>query len=348
MRQDHPYSAKIIFYRGTLLLLLLSAYGCSSYYPLTREEVDAGMIPPETSIRITRDDGSTIESGAFRHAMVKEPSDFVTGVGLDRTSGKRFSGMVARSEIDSVRHIQVADPSRREQTYLVCWLANGTSIGFPEQDVLSIVPEQEPGLWCVGTQVESGLTKAFNGRIDPSDIRLIEEERIDALHPSLPTSGGRAAGQFLWFTLGIGAGPGPQSGHAPPAFLVEGSMLSKASLYSARMTVSFTVPGLSDHRPNKFHVLELAALYGVALKSQLFSLSISTGISYVRGSEDIDNITFGGNKITYSYATASFPLDIEAAITLSSHFGISLKYFSTSNSKKSWRGGALCVQLGNL
>lgn len=77
--------------------------GCTFNYVLTQEDVNKGVIPIETSIRVTPDDSRVIESGPFRHVFVQEAFDFVIRSGSERKSGMPFAGKVLRSEIDSTR-----------------------------------------------------------------------------------------------------------------------------------------------------------------------------------------------------------------------------------------------------
>lgn len=330
---------------------LLAQQGCASYYDLTKEDVEKGMIPLEAAIRVTRDDSSIIESGPYCHVLIEEPSDFVVGSGLDRVTGMPFAGKVLRSEIDSTRQIPTNNSRSSQATHLIVWRKQKPSLLFEENKYLDITPEYQPGLWCVGTVTASEQTQLFNGRIDPSAMRRIETNRSQASEgpdffaPSLPTSGGRGQKQYKWANLGIGP---LSTDRDRGAILVSFSMLSKSSLYSVRFTTTIPnipLPGTSGGP--KSSVYELAAMYGIALKSQFFAASVSAGISYVGGSETIPLQPGLGYK-TVELSTASFPLDLELSLTPTSAIGIAVKFYSTFNSRKSWNGTAFCVQFGEL
>lgn len=319
---------------------LIVFQGCTSYYVLTEEEVNKKGISSETAIRVTRNDSSVVESGPFRHLLVQEPSDLIIGSGSERKSGKPFTGKVPRLEIDSARQIQVEKTDGVQQTFFVLWLNNKTSLAFSEYDYLNITPEHQTGLWCAGTVTDGNHVQPFKGRIDSLSIRKIEAEGISLFHPSLPSSGDASEQEFQWANLGLGV-----AGGLGASFLANYSLLSKTTFYSARFTSIFTLlfPGASGGSERQ--MVEFAALYGLGFKSRFLAASVSGGISYVSGSEQVSLQSTPGYK-TIEFSTVSFPLDLELAITPLQSFGIALKIFSTSNSKKSWGGGALCLQFG--
>lgn len=308
---------------------LVAQNGCTSYYELTREEIEKGMIPSETALRITRNDSSIVESGAYRHALVREPTDFVIGSGSERQSGRQFAGKVPRSEIDSTRQIEVVNSHGVQETFFICWLRTKTSLAFKEYDFLNITAEDPPGLWCAGTVTDRDQVRPFKGRIDPFTINRIEAKGMTLIHPSPPSFGESEEERHHWLTLGLGIAPSKGA-----AFLAGYSLLSKTTLYSGRFITIFPAP-LPEQR-SRFFAGEVAALFGLALKSRFFMASVSGGISYLQGSEES------------KFSTIGFPLDLEVAIAPLRSFGVAAKIFSTPNSKKSWNGFLLSMRFGEL
>ncbi|HLA69556.1 MAG TPA: hypothetical protein VJN65_07620 [Bacteroidota bacterium] len=321
--------------------------GCASFHELTKEEIDKGMISDEAAIRVLRVDGSVIESRPYRHALIQEPSDFVVGSGVDRVTQMPFAGKVLRSEIDSTRQIGMSS----QGTHFIVWRKHNASLLFEENEYLDITPEYQTGLWCVGTVTEHEQTRLFKGRIDSSTIRRIETNRwgnpegANLFTFSLPTSGGPAKGQYRWASLGIGP---LSTDRDRGAFLVSYSAYSKGSLYTVRFTTTFPQIGTPGGGSSPaFSVYELAAMYGFSLKSQFLAASISAGISYAGGSEQISLQPNPGYK-TADFSTVSLPLELELSFTPMSAVGIGVKFYATSNSRKSWTGSAFCLHIGEL
>lgn len=313
--------------------------GCYSYQELTHEEVSKGMIPPEVAIRITRTDGSVVQSGPYRHVLVQEPSDFIIGSGLNRKTGWSFSGTVSRSDIDSVREVRIKDPRGEERLYLLVWLSNQSSFAFEEYGHLDITPGHESGLWCAGVLADGNRAGPFKGRIDNLTIQKVEAERSSLFHPSPPWAG--EDGGPIIQRMNLGLGFCRVSGDGAAAFLADYTLLSRSTLYSVRMLTTFTPP-LPEVRTSP-SLTEFAALYGVGTSSRFFSASAAVGVSYVRRSVRIP-LAGGPGYRSDDFSTISFPIGLEVAITPFKYSGVAAKYFATYNSRISCAGLALCLQ----
>ncbi|MDI6767679.1 MAG: hypothetical protein QME52_12730 [Bacteroidota bacterium] len=77
-------------------------------------------------------------------------------------------------------------------------------------------------------------------------------------------------------------------------------------------------------------------LYGRAAKATYGAASVSGGISIMSESPNT------------SFTTVGIPLEAQLIWTPISVFGIGFKGFANVNSKKSFGGGLLCLQIGKL
>ena len=309
---------------GFIIALLVTQPGCSSYR-LTEEEVNRGNIPSDHKVRIVLIDSSIVESGSYKHLVVQEPADLVTGSGTERRSGKPFAGVISRSEIDSARVVELTGPKKTSAAY-VCWLKNGTSVGFTEYDYLDITPEHAPGLWCAGSRAGRGPSRPFKGRIDSAEIAMIEAEDYFLFHPAFPGQGKH------WANFGIGGGRGSA------AALLSYSYLTGNILGGVRMIGTFPLP-VAENRQN-ITLFEIGGLVGLGFKSRFLEASVSGGISYVNGSD--------GRGPHRTFSGVSFSRDLEIGLTPFELFGFGLKLFSTSNSQMEWKGFFLFIQFGRI
>ena len=147
------------------LILLVSAIllnGCASFRPLTDEDRREGRPAADERLWVKLKDRRSIEVEPYHHINVTEPSDFVYGVGLNKRTSSQFRGKLLQSLIDS---------SATERGSLTCWLHDGTSIVFRDDDYVEIRSDGGTGFWCVGKYKFGGL---FRGRVADEDIHELQ------------------------------------------------------------------------------------------------------------------------------------------------------------------------------
>ena len=141
-------------------LILLS--GCYSTYPISKGELS---LATDERILIVLRHGRSIEVEPDHHINVTEPSDFIYGVGLVSGVGgatltsREFRGRLLQSAFDS---------SAIRGGGLICWLEDGASIFFKENDYVEVTSEEGTGFWCVGEYQDGNL---FKGKVPQEDIR---------------------------------------------------------------------------------------------------------------------------------------------------------------------------------
>jgi hypothetical protein len=323
--------------------------GCTAFRELSTEELDQGLIPMESPIRVTRRDGSTIESGAFLHAFVRDSSDFIIGSGSERKSGRSFAGKVPRTEIDSSRQIVYTPPAGEQHVLLLFYLKNNTSLAFAEYEYLNVTPDLEPGLWFTGTLSDGVNTRLAKGRIDLSSVGKVEAKKFVAFNPSLPSSGKDSKQNFQWFDLGLGpleVDLDGRGGRDVGSFLLQYSLFSQGSLYSVRLISTFDglpIPVYHEGGGARSTLWELGALYGVSFTSTFLTASAALGLAYVGGASSAPLQAPPGYTRT-KIGTVSLPIDLEVVLTPFPPLGIGLTYYSSFNSQKPFTGFAFCIQ----
>ncbi len=306
---------------------------CTTFSELSHDEIVAGAVPIESTIRVTRLDSTIVLSGPYRHLMMRDSADLVLGTGSDRKTGKPFSGRLQRSQIDSMRDVLVAGTDGEATPYLICWTAGGRSFAFATYDHLVIGPGDPPGLWCAGMITNDGRSSKYRGRIDLDSIRSVEVEGWALLRPSVPTSASPAASLRQRFNIGLGFATTSVGGAA--ALFTDYAVRSQANLYEVRFVTTFTPP--LPEAQARARMTEIGALYGLGASWHFVSVAAAAGISYVRGSKRTEQLTI---------SRVSVPVEIEVAITPYEYSGISAKFFSTVNSGFSWSGFVVCFHIG--
>jgi hypothetical protein len=122
---------------------------------------------------------------SYHHVAVVDTTEFFFGVGTKRKSGLGFKGKIPIEEVDSIRMGSAGPDST---SYLVCWVKNGTSIVFSEEDYLWIKPNSELGFWCTGTLRRDGEQSLFKGVVPRGQIVELKTEKFDVLKTALLTS----------------------------------------------------------------------------------------------------------------------------------------------------------------
>jgi hypothetical protein len=150
---------------------LLFFTGCYTYESISKDGENGGYPKTEDAIRITLADGSVIESPPYLHIATYEPTRIVMGVGQERTRAMSFEGIVKTNDLDSAKEVSSA-----QGEVLVCWLKNGTSLGFMHGQYLTLTKQDPAGFWCVGRRTTSVRTVDFRGIVMRDQIVHIEVE----------------------------------------------------------------------------------------------------------------------------------------------------------------------------
>jgi hypothetical protein len=172
------------FMKKTFVIFLCCVtllYSCYPYSPLTREELNAQVLPAGEKIRVILADGSIIKSQPYHHISTTEPAGFIYGSGkrysrFSQSDQKDFVGRLERASIDSLKLI-----GQGSMRYLLCYPSDSTEISFLYGEYVIVSIEQPPGLWCAGIQTSNGNDSIYSGRIPQERIERIEIEKYNAL-----------------------------------------------------------------------------------------------------------------------------------------------------------------------
>ena len=143
--------------------------------------------------------------------------------------------------------------------------------------------------------------------------------------------------EFLWVNLGLGFSS--VGGVLGGSFGINGSYQIRKSIFSLRfvhskeMNLIFNVQDLDSN-------WDLGLLYGLNLRRTFGFVSMSAGISYV-------GLNIYENSEEMRYATVGLPIETQFFLTLK-HIGFGIYGFANINSKSSFAGGLICIQLGKL
>jgi len=147
---------------------------CYTYDSISEHELINGYPKPEQSVRIILKDGSVIDSPEYAHLLTSEPTSLIVGVGQERSKLTVFKGIIAASDLDSVKTVPTS-----EGVFLVCWLKNKTSLGFKEGQYLMLTSQDRPGFWCAGRRTTPAGTTDFKGMLTQDQIVGIEVKGFD-------------------------------------------------------------------------------------------------------------------------------------------------------------------------
>jgi len=159
-----------IMYKKLITSLLVVAFlnlvGCYSFQDLSREEQEPDFPLEQYPIILFLNDADAINSDAYHHTIVRQPSNYIVGSGLkyQGTSkiGSKFKGKILRHQIDS---------SKAGVRYFIYWLNDDSRVLFEKGNYIDITPESEEGFWIA---VNEGYEK-----INSDEINNIEMEKLD-------------------------------------------------------------------------------------------------------------------------------------------------------------------------
>jgi len=133
---------------------------------LSKEEQEPNFPLEQYPIILFLNNADAINSEAYHHTIVWEPSNYIVGSGLkyQGTSqiSSEFKGKILRHQIDSIR---------AGVRYITCWLNDDSRELFEKGNYIDITPESEEG-FCIA--VNEGYEK-----INSDEINHIEMEKFD-------------------------------------------------------------------------------------------------------------------------------------------------------------------------
>jgi|GEM_PF-5034419 len=153
--------------------------GCYSYQSISGTH--SGHFPsPDKKIIVTFNDNTSIESEAYNHLYVSEPSELLYGKfrNLNTRTGEanEATGWFAETSADSC----VMSKSAQGKEILTCYRGTDEIIFF--ENVIS-KHSATPGFWISGNRTE------IKGPFQSSDIQSIETEQLDGTKTTLVVAG---------------------------------------------------------------------------------------------------------------------------------------------------------------
>ena len=143
--------------------------------------------------------------------------------------------------------------------------------------------------------------------------------------------------EFLWVNFGLGfssvTGSLGGSTGSNVSYQIRKSIFSFRFVHSNEMNLLWGSPDLDSN-------WDLGLLYGLSFRKSFGFVSMSTGISYVGL-----NIYEDGKETQYT--TVGLPIETQLFLTWK-HVGIGIYGLANINSKSSFAGGLICIQLGKL
>lgn len=153
-------------------------------------------------------------------------------------------------------------------------------------------------------------------------------------------SNNKTENDYAWVNLGIGFSA--VTGSLGGSVGINCSYLKKHSIVSLRFVHSTELDlwGWGNAPTDADSNGELGLLYGFGVKRTFGFASMSTGISYV-GLKIYEN----GKEIRH--ASVGLPIEIQLFLT-ANKIGVGIYGFANINSKSSFAGALICIQLGRL
>ena len=148
---------------------------------------------------------------------------------------------------------------------------------------------------------------------------------------------------LYWLTLGAGFFSnkdfGGFGGNINASYYSKIGLLSVRFLDAANSGAEPVNVITNDYRLN--HINEISGMYGLNYHISFLFLSLSTGVGMVW-------IKKGVSPSEVTSTTLGLPIDAEIFISPLPMLGIGLKLIGNLNSKSSYRGILICIQLGKL
>ncbi len=184
--------------------VFLPILGCYSSSSITAEG-EAWHVPsPNQSIVVRTTGGREIEVPEYHFIEVKQPSDFVFGVGERTLKGGSATTLFNGRFLPVSRHDEAVleayswGRSERIRSFVFV-LPDSSTVRMKESDCVIVDSMQGAGLWCTGVY-RSGLGyERFNGRIPFDRIETIEVKQFSYLKTTLLGLG--LAGTATFFFL---------------------------------------------------------------------------------------------------------------------------------------------------
>ena len=146
---------------------------------------------------------------------------------------------------------------------------------------------------------------------------------------------------YAWVNLGIGLSA--VTGSLGGSVGINCSYLKKHNIFSLRFVhnTELDLWGFGNHSLiGTDSNGELGLLYGFGAKRNFGFASMSTGVSYV-------GLKIYENGKEMRYATVGLPIELQLFLT-ANKIGFGIYGFANINSKSSFAGGLICIQLGRL
>ena len=166
---------------------------------------------------------------------------------------------------------------------------------------------------------------------------------------SLPHEANNKNDVFLWSTIGIGISPNISKEYAGPAagFVLSGQFDQNICSVRALGATEFYMVGPSPYE----HVYDISLLYGRCCKSDMFFLSLETGLSKVGGlNRGVKIIHEGAEGDVYErryFNTIGLPFAMQTFI-MTPYIGFGAYVFANVNNKNSYAGFLICFQIGKI
>ena len=154
---------------------------------------------------------------------------------------------------------------------------------------------------------------------------------------------------YVWSTIGLGVSPNISKEYAGPAagFVLSGQFAQNIFSVRALGAAEFYMEGPSPSE----HVYDISLLYGRCYKSDMFFLSLETGLSKVgglnRGVKISDDGAEGDVYERCYFNTIGVPFAMQAFI-MTPYIGFGAYVFANVNNKNSYAGFLICLQVGKI
>jgi len=182
--------------------------GCYSYYAVNEEDKHQHHPKEDESILVTLKDGSTIESEAYHHDEVSEPSDLVyvvAGERFDMKTGerRRFNGSIQpmtfpSNDGDTVFMGGSALLPKMREDECRFRLSDSSEVRCQKSDCFTVTSKEGAGLWCTGRMESKNSSSPFIGMTAYENIKQIEVKE-PSVGKTLLLTGGIVTGVALVF-----------------------------------------------------------------------------------------------------------------------------------------------------